>query len=88
MKKVVMSLVMAAGLLAFTVSGWAATITGQLVKIDGSNYIVKDAAGKEHRIHFDDSTKKTGEIKAGAQVEVAEDKGHATTIKVAEAMKK
>lgn len=56
---------------------------GELVKIDGEFYVVKDEKGKEHRFHFNDTTKKEGEVKAGAKVEVeATSMGHTTLIKV------
>lgn len=66
-------------------SAWAATVSGNLEKIDGSFYVIKDDAGKEHRIHFDNTTKKTGDLKPGSKVTVEEDNGHAKEIKVAAA---
>jgi hypothetical protein len=45
---------------------------------------VKDAAGKEIRLHVDKSTKVEGSLKAGDKIEAqATDKGHATSIKPA-----
>ncbi|MBI3811325.1 MAG: hypothetical protein HY283_03850 [Nitrospirae bacterium] len=84
MKKMLLSLVMAVAVLSFAGISWAGMVSGELTKIDGSFYIVKDKAGKEHKIHFNDSTKKTGDVKAGAMVEVDEANGHANSIKVAE----
>ncbi len=89
MKKTLLTLVGAFAILSLVSTGWAAMIKGNLVKIDDktSMYVVKDAKGKEHKIHFDDTTKKTGEIKVGVDVEVDDAKGHAKSITVVE-MKK
>jgi hypothetical protein len=89
MKKMAIGMLVVAGLLAVGTSGWAATVTGELTKIDekGSFYFVKDAKGKEAQIHFDATTKKTGDVKVGAHVTVDEEKGHAKSIEVME-MKK
>jgi len=77
------------GLLAAVSMSWAGTVMGELTKIDekGSFYFVKNEKGKETKIHFNDTTKKTGEIKVGAHVTVDEEKGHAKSIEVME-MKK
>ncbi|MBI4400893.1 MAG: hypothetical protein HY581_04610, partial [Nitrospirae bacterium] len=57
---------------------------GDLLKIEGEFYVVKDAAGKEVRLHVDNSTKLEGNIKAGDKIEAqATDKGHAVSIKPA-----
>lgn len=90
MKKTLLTLVGAFALLSLVSTGWAAMIKGNLVKIDDktSMYTVKDAKAKEHKIHFDDTTKKTGEIKEGVDVEVDEVKGHAKSIKVVVVEKK
>jgi len=84
MKKMILGLVVAVAALSFVSMGWAGMISGELSKIDGSFYIVKDKDGKEHKIHFDNSTQKTGDVKAGANVEVDEANGHAKSIKVTE----
>ena len=83
MKRTLFSAVLAVAVLVFVGSGWAAVVKGTLTKIDGANYLVKDDKGAEHKIHFDNTTKKTGEVKEGAKVEVDEDKGHAKSITVA-----
>lgn len=90
MKRILLSVVMAIALLSFVTPGWAMEIKGELVKIDekGSFYFIKDAKGKEHKVHFDNTTKKTGDVKVGANVEVDEDKGHAKSIEVEEMMEK
>lgn len=64
-------------------------IKGKITKIDGEMITVTDAHKKEHMFHVDaTATKKDGEIKLGAHVEVDADKsGHANSIKV-EAAKK
>ncbi|MBI3609689.1 MAG: hypothetical protein HY204_03195 [Nitrospirae bacterium] len=89
MKRILSSLVMAVVVLSFVGLSWAGMITGELTKIDdkGSFYFVKDKKGKEHKIHFDNTTQKTGEVKAGDQVTVDVTKGHAKSIKAAEAKK-
>ena len=84
MKNFLASLLLALGLLAF--SGLALAddgIKGTLVKIDGAFYVVKDASGKEHRGHFNDTTKKEGDVKEGAMVEIyIDESGHTTRIEV------
>lgn len=89
MKRILQSLIMSIAVLSFVSMGWAGMITGKLEKIDekGSFYHIKDAKDKEHMVHFDATTKKTGDIKAGVHVEVDEEKGHAKSIKVVEEKK-
>jgi hypothetical protein len=65
--------------------GWAKPITGTLEKIDGSYYVVVDDEGTEYRVHFDESTQKSGEPDTGMIVEIDENNGHAKSIKVVEA---
>jgi len=84
MKQMILGLVVGVAVLSFVSMSWAGMITGELTKIDGSFYVVKDKDGKEHRIHFDNSTQKTGDVKAGANVEVDDANGHAKSIKVME----
>jgi len=81
MKRMLLGLVVGVVVLSFVSMSWAGMVTGELTKIDGSFYVVKDKEGKEHRIHFDNSTQKTGDIKAGANVEVDDANGHAKSIK-------
>lgn len=60
------------------------TVQGDLLKIEGEFYVVKDASGKEVRLHVDKSTKLEGAFKAGDKIEAqATDKGHAMSIKPA-----
>jgi len=84
MKRILLGLIMAAGVFSFVGMSSAEMVMGELTKIDGPFYFVKDKDGKEHKIHFNDSTKKTGDVKAGAQVEVDDANGHANSIKVME----
>jgi hypothetical protein len=59
-------------------------IVGDLLKIEGEFYVVKDASGKEVRLHVNKDTKVVGNIKAGDKIEAqATDKGHAASIKPA-----
>jgi len=58
-------------------------VTGEVVKTEGEFVTVKDADGKIHKFHMDKTTKQTGDIKQGAQVEVeATPQGHASAIAV------
>jgi uncharacterized protein YdeI (BOF family) len=44
------------------------TIEGQVLKIDGSTYTVRDSAGRELRIHVDQNTQSDSTIKVGDRV--------------------
>jgi hypothetical protein len=57
-------------------------IRGELVKIEGQFYVVKESSGKEVRLMVDDHTKLIGTLQPGAKIEaqVMED-GYATSIK-------
>ena len=58
------------------------TVIGDLLKIDGEFYVVKDMAGKEIRLHADKTTALDGTIKVGDKVEAqAMEKNHAVSIK-------
>ena len=60
------------------------TVKGDLLKIEGEFYVVKDAAGKELRLHVDKSTAVQGDIKAGDKIEAqTTEKGHVLSIKPA-----
>jgi hypothetical protein len=64
----------------------AQAITGDLLKIDGDFYVVKDASGKEVRLHVDKTSKLEGTPKPGDKIEAqASEKGHALSIKPASA---
>lgn len=84
MRRILFGLVLSAVVLSFAGIGWAKTIQGELTKIDGSFYVVKDGKDQEHRVHFNDSTVKNGDIKPGVHVEIDEADGHANSIKVME----
>ena len=63
-------------------SAGAQTVKGDLVKIDGEYYVVKDSTGKEVRLHVDSTSKIEGAPKAGDKVEAQMNPtGHATSIK-------
>ena len=58
------------------------TVKGDLLKIDGEFYVVKDMAGKEIRLHVDKTSQLDGTFKAGDKIEAqATDKAHASSIK-------
>ncbi|MEP6601872.1 MAG: hypothetical protein ABJB49_08675 [Nitrospirota bacterium] len=62
----------------------AQTVTGEILKVEGENYTIKDASGKEVRLHVDKTTKTQGTLKVGDKVEAeATAEGHATSIKAA-----
>lgn len=63
-------------------------VKGDLLKIDGEFYVVKELAGKEVRLHVDKTTKLEGTFKAGDKVEAkATEKDHALSIKHAQSAK-
>lgn len=55
-------------------------VKGTLTKIDGAFYVVKDPEGAEHRLHFDATTQKKGEVKEGDKVELHVKDGHVIMI--------
>ena len=58
------------------------TVKGDLLKIDGEFYVVKDMAGKEIRLHVDKTTTLDGAIKAGDKLEAqATEKNHAVSVR-------
>jgi hypothetical protein len=58
------------------------TIQGDLLKMDGEFYVVKDMAGKEIRLHVDKTTTLDGALKVGDKVEAqATEKNHATSLR-------
>ena len=63
-------------------------VKGDLLKIDGEFYVVKEMAGKEVRLHVDKTTKLEGIFKAGDKVEATTtEKDHALSIKHAHSAK-
>jgi uncharacterized protein YdeI (BOF family) len=64
------------------------TVKGDLLKIDGEFYVVKDRSGKEIRLHVDKTSQLEGTFKAGDKIEAqATDKGHASSIKLVQPTK-
>lgn len=62
----------------------ARTVSGEVLKIEGENYVVKDETGKEVKLHVNQDTKKEGTIKVGDKIEAQADaSGHAVSIKAA-----
>ncbi len=93
MKKMLMLLVVFVMAITFVGVGIAGggKIHGELVKVEGEFFEIKDDQGKMHKLHFDRTTKQTGDIKAGAKVEAeATEMGHTKSIMVMkdEGMKK
>jgi uncharacterized protein YdeI (BOF family) len=87
----VFAMIISAGVasLSFAAGDMAApgtqTVKGDLLKIDGEFYVVKDTAGKEIRLHVDKTSQLDGTFKAGDKIEAqATDKGHASSIKQAQ----
>jgi len=63
-------------------AGGPQTVKGDLVKIDGEFYVVKDSTGKEVRLHVDKTSKVEGAPKAGDKIEAQiNPDGHATAVK-------
>ena len=57
-------------------------VTGDLLRIDGEFYVVKEPSGKEVRLHVDGTSKLEGTFQAGDKIEAqASEKGHALSIK-------
>jgi hypothetical protein len=46
-----------------------AAIKGEVLRIEGDNYFVKGEDGREVRLHTDDATQKTGDVKQGDRIE-------------------
>lgn len=64
----------------------AQTVKGELLKIEGENYVVKDASGMEIRLHVSKETKTESLPQVGDKIEAqVTAEGHATEIKKADA---
>jgi hypothetical protein len=62
-------------------------ITGDVLRIEGENYVVKDAKGLEIKLHVGPGTKKDGEIKVGDKIQAQADaSGHVISIKTVEVL--
>jgi hypothetical protein len=58
------------------------TVNGDLLKIEGEFYVVKDILGKETRLHVDKTTTMDGSINVGEKVEAqTTEKNHALSIR-------
>src|SRR5262249_40725055 len=58
-------------------------VYGKVTKMEGGFVTVKDATGKEHKIHTNDSTKMMGDVKVGSDVEaMINDQHHASSMMV------
>lgn len=58
------------------------TVTGDVLKIEGEFYVVKDMTGKEVRLHVDKTSKLEGSFNAGDRIEAqVTEKGHVLSIK-------
>jgi len=58
------------------------TVNGDLLKIEGEFYVLKDMSGKEIRLHVDKTTTLDGAIKVGDKVEAqATEKNHAVSVR-------
>jgi len=87
MKNLIATVVVFCFVFAFVAVGLAADmkVDGKVDKVEGEFVFIKDAKGKEHKLHVNEETKKTGEIKTGAEVEaIMTDMGHAKSITVKE----
>ena len=64
----------------------AQTVKGELLKIEGENYVVKDASGMEIRLHVSKETKAESLPQVGDKIEAqVTAEGHATETKKADA---
>jgi uncharacterized protein YdeI (BOF family) len=61
------------------------SIEGEILRVQGDIYVVKDSTGAEVSLHVDDSTQKSGRLEEGDRIEaeVTAD-GHALSLKKAE----
>ncbi len=62
-----------------------AKVSGEVVSDDGEFIEIKTAAGEMKKYHKDKTTKMTGMVKAGAQVEIEAHESHAMSVTVAAA---
>ncbi|MGH7183560.1 MAG: hypothetical protein ACREJN_16500 [Nitrospiraceae bacterium] len=58
------------------------SIQGEVLRVEGHNYVVRENDGKEVRLHVDATTKITGEISQGYNIEAqVDDRSHALTMR-------
>ncbi|MEP6959280.1 MAG: hypothetical protein ABI980_11170 [Nitrospirota bacterium] len=56
-------------------------IQGDVLRVEGTNYVVKGLDGKEVSLHADNTTVKTGNVKAGDRIEAkVNEQNHALSI--------
>jgi hypothetical protein len=58
------------------------SIQGEVLRVEGHNYVVREKDGKEVRLHVDSTTQMTGDISQGYSIEAqVDDKSHALTMR-------
>jgi hypothetical protein len=81
------AMVLGVGLISFsfaadTTAPGTEMFRGDLLKIEGEYYVVRDMAGKEIRLHVDKTTALDGVVKEGDKIEAqATENNHAASIK-------
>ena len=64
------------------VAAGSQTLKGDVLKIEGEYYVLKDPTGMEVRLHVDKTSQLEGEVKAGDKIEAQVTRnGHAESIK-------
>ena len=70
------------GTYASDVAAVSQTLKGDVLKIEGEYYVLKDPTGMEVRLHVDKTSQLEGEVKAGDKIEAQVTRnGHAESIK-------
>jgi len=58
------------------------SVKGEILRIEGHNYVVREQDGKEVSLHADSTTQTTGDINQGYSIEAqVNDQNHALTIR-------
>ena len=58
------------------------SIQGEVLRVEGHNYVVREKDGKEVSLHVDSTTQMTGDISQGYSIEAqVDDKSHALTMR-------
>ena len=58
------------------------SIQGEVLRVEGYNYVVREMDGKEVRVHVDSTTQMTGDISEGYSIEAqVDDNSHALTMR-------
>jgi hypothetical protein len=64
-------------------------ISGEVLRVEGENYFIKEQDGKEVRLHTDGTTQKMGTIRQGDRIEAdVNDQNHALSIRSARGTEK